>query len=424
MNDYNEILLFISSEIGLNPDSIGLMSIARGISNSMKNSGIANPVEFTAKIKTDKLLFKELIEEIKVPETWFFRDVECYNYIKNHINTNRKNISQTNPLRILSAPCSTGEEPYSATMLALNCGLNPNEIEIIGTDLSSNSIEFAKSGLYRKSSFRCDYDDFQYKYFSTDGQNYQIHDNVRNIPVYFEDNIVKNTFLEQQLPFDFIFCKNVLIYLNDESRSKVLDNICRLLKSDGTLLVGLSEINYFTRNGFEQIKHNMAFACKKSSTKLSENVNKNNFYNTVKPNIPKLNSNTHQRIKSTELSFKEKIETVSKSTYTIENVKEMADKGDFKQAEKICETLIKHEYSNSDALYYMGLIQNALHNSALASDYFKKVLYLKPDHYESLVHISLIYEASGDSARALLFRERAERVYLKNMNHLKGSSND
>lgn len=420
MNDYQEILVYLNNEIGLNVDSVGLLTIARGISNSMKKSGIVNPLEFSEKIRFDPLIFKDLIEEIKVPETWFFRDAECYNFMKNHIQNNLTQYSSSNPLRVLSAPCSTGEEPYSAAMLVLDCGLSQSAVEIVATDISRESLEHAKKGIFRKSSFRNDYNDFNRKYFSDDNGHFKIDEKLKSIPVFIEDNFIKSSFLDNHKKFDFIFCKNLLIYLNDEARTMVLSNIMKLLKEGGALLVGLSEINYFTRNGFEQIKHNMAFACKRTADKL-ESISVIKSGETIH-NFSKTKIKTYtEPKKKQEVKIKERKITVSTvETYSIDNVKQMADKGDFHGAEKVCSTLLQHEYSNSEALYYMGLIQNALQNSEKAADYFKKVLYLNPEHYESLIYISLIYESSGDNERALLFRNRAERVYLKNLSFAGG----
>ena len=413
MNDYQDILLLLENETGLNVDSIGLLSIARGINNSMKKCAIENTHIYTEKIKSDRHLFQELIEEIKVPETWFFRDAECFNFVKNHIKENKSVYNSTNPLRILSAPCSTGEEPYSAVMLAYDCGLRHDAIHVVASDISSDSIRHAKNKIYRKSSFRNDYDNFQNKYFSSHETNHIISDEVAKVPVFLEDNLVKDNFLENHGKFDFIFCKNLLIYLSEQARTKVLENIKRLLKEDGALLVGLSEINYFTHNGFEQIKHNMAFACKLASQSHS-------YYTDFKPIVPSEKSPKISSEKVITPKTKSRIRTFepqpvksTNPTITIESVKTMADRGDFLAAENICNILLQNEYTDSEALYYMGLIQNALHNGQKAADYFKKVLYLQPDHYESLVHISLIYESDGDSQRANLYRQRAERVFLR-----------
>lgn len=402
--------MLLEQETGLNVDSIGLLSIARAISSCMKNSNINDIHDFTVKINTDKSILLALIEEIKVPETWFFRDVECFNFIKNHLKDNAFKYNSSNKLRILSAPCSTGEEPYSAAMLALESGLNSDSLYITACDISNESVEYAKSGKYRNTSFRNDYHGFKEKFFIEESGIYNINNNIRNIPSFVVENITKSTFLRNESKYDFIFCKNLLIYLSDDARTRVLNNIKYLLKDDGVLLVGLSEINYFTRNGFDQIKHNMAFACKLSGERHS-------YFTEIK-------SVKTKKLLPTFKQEKRKVESPRDSGFMvtvpvqssehIENVKAMADKGDFASAEKLCSSIIYNESLNSEALYYMGLIQNALKNSHKAAEYFKKVLYLQPDHYESLIHISLYYESLGESDRALLYRERAERAYLRN----------
>lgn len=412
MIEYKEILQTLTSETGLNIDSIGLSSVKRGINQSMQKSGINNSKDFAQSISNNNYILQELIEELKVPETWFFRDVECYNYIKSTFVNHQKRYSKSNPLRMLSVPCSTGEEPYSAVMLAFENNIPADSIQIVACDISHKSLDFAKKGVFRKTSFRNDYFGFQEKYFTEENGYFKISEKVSNVPQFIAQNLVKNDFLVGESKFDFIFCKNLLIYLNDEARDKVLVNIKRLLKDDGVLLVGLSEINYFTRNGFEQIKHNMAFACRLSKS----NVDYISDLTSIKsiPVYPRQKNVNSIKKSIKHIQKSESKNTVSSNLYTIENVKLLADKGDFYGAEKICNLIIQNEYTNHEALYYMGLIMNALKDSHKATEYFKKVLYLMPNHYESLIHISLIYESIGDSERSELYRSRAERVFLRN----------
>lgn len=413
MNEYQEILQLLSDETGLNVDSVGLLSLTRSINQCMKKAQMADTKIYSELLKNNKQHLIELIEEIKVPETWFFRDVGGFNYLKSRILNNIPNFSPTNPLRILSAPTSTGEEAYSAVMLAFDCGMTSDSIQVVASDISLASLEFANKNRYRKISFRNDYQDFKEKYFTNIDGYFQVSENVACVPVFLQGNLVKDDFLSGETKFDFIFCKNLLIYLNIESRKIVVNNINRLLKDDGSLLVGLSEISYFTHNGFEQVKYDMAFACQKSSSEAQNSNNKSleaaskqSDFNIFKPNNTK-------RKRSSSRHFPTEIKTIS-PVLTIDSLKEIANKGDFVGAELICNKILQNDYTNTEALYYMGLIQNARHKFNEASDYFKKVLYMNPNHYESLVHLNLIYEDIGDSERATLYKERAERAFQKN----------
>lgn len=414
--DFDDILKYLNDEIGLNIDSIGILSISRGISTTMGDYGITDSNEFNRIVRHDSKIFGRLIENIKVPETWFFRDSECFRYLSAFIKEKGNELTALKPLRILSAPCSTGEEPYSAVMVALESGLKSDLFGVDGIDISRESIKIAKEGVYRKSSFRYNYDNLLDKYFSPIGNNFELDDLVKKSVNFLEGNIVKGIYADTYQKYDIIFCKNLLIYLNDEARKSVLENIKKLLKNDGIVLVGLSEINYFTRNGFEQIKYDLAFACR------LRNTNFNSDYMPVKieeiksdPRIQKYKPKNEIRETNDSLKIEKNLVPIKdlEERFTIDNLKILANTGNFREAEVICNTLLTLYNDDVDVLYYMGLIQNALKNTELALNYFNKVVYLNPDHYESLIHISLIYDSMGNINQSELHKMRAEKVFLK-----------
>jgi chemotaxis protein methyltransferase WspC len=436
MTQYQDILQFLSDEIGLDSDSIGILSIARGIKQAMLKLDMNDTNEFAKLITKDKDSFEKLVEEIKVSETWFFRDFECYNYLKSYLSSNLLKYNSKKQLRILSVPCSSGEEPYSVSMLLNNLNFDVSSFYIFACDLSKESISKAQEGIFTKGSFRNNYDNFMDSYFKPVLNNFKIDEKILKTVEFKQENLINPDFLRTEPQFDFIFCKNLLIYLNEESRIKVVENINRLLKNDGALFVGLSEINYFTRNGFEQIKHNMAFACKKVSNIKNTSNEINNFKisktekheSFIKPIVRTFSKITESnKITSAGISNNshqpqfqpnpqpEPYPLISNEEL-IDEIRLLADQGNFAKAKVICDEILKYDQTNENALFFMGLIHNADRNQYAAEDYFKKVLYLNPEHYESLVHLSLICESRGDSDRATIMRVRAERVYLKGMN--------
>jgi chemotaxis protein methyltransferase WspC len=204
-----------------------------------------------------------------------------------------------------------------------------------------------------------------------------------------------------------------LIYLNNDARNAVLQNINRLLRQDGVLFAGLSETAYFTRNQFEHVQHDMAFACKQIVTS-----------NPTEPTLftkssPKTAEKAPQKssIKAPPKTEKQHkpIQTENKEELYI-RLNNLANQGEYLDAEQICNELLSNDNSDYRALYVMGLISNASGKITEAKDYFHKVLYLQPDHYESLVHTSLIFESSGEHELANIYRERAERVFIKQSN--------
>lgn len=417
MTDYSNILNYLNQKIGLNIDSIGFITLESSILNTMKEFNTNNINHLLDLIQNDYEKLRVLIENIKVPETWFFRDIESFNYLKLYIEKNRNQINKTNPLKILSAPCSTGEEPYSLAILTFECGLSRDEVEILAIDISRESLQSAQNAIYRKSSFRNDYNNFKEKYFVNIDGKYKLIEKIKNYVIFKEENILNNDFLYNYTQFNIIYCKNLLIYFNDDARNIVLNNINRLLDENGVLLVGLSELSFFTRNDYEQVKHNLAFACKKKiNNTQNSDFTKNINYTEESINFKELN-NKHIIKQSTNVKKIEKSIKIedNRRVYTLENIKKLADEGNFKEAEEICKIILQNDNYNIEILFYMGLIYMALNKKELAIEYFNKVIYLAPSHYETLIHLSLIYESIEKKQQAEIFKKRAEKVFKKNI---------
>lgn len=413
MTDFGEIIEFIEREMGIDTDSIGIISVASAISKHIRPDELEN--KNFATLMSDNSRIQDLINDLTVPETWFFRDTECFNFLKQSLSSDRFNYSYSNKLRILSAPSSTGEEPYSIAMLLMDLGFKLDEFEIVAVDINPISLNKAKLGIYGKSSFRNEFSGFKEKYFKRiENDQYELDYKIKSIPIFKKGNLAKRNFLSNEPRFDYIFCKNLLIYLNSEARNLVLQNINRLLKADGVLFAGLSETAYFTRNQFEHVKHDMAFACKQII--VAPNVEQSLFSN--EPQIRTTKTRITKAVKapvSVEIiEHKQSLSVNIEELYL--RLKDLANSGSYSEAEQICIDILNKDNADYTALYVMGLIRNASGHTLEAKDYFHKVLYLKPDHYESLIHTSLIYESNGEHELANIFRERAERIFIKQSN--------
>ena len=145
-------------------------------------------------------------------------------------------------LKIWSAACSTGDEPYSLVM-ALSKHLPLNNIKIFATDLDKQVIAKAKLGLYSSKSVLAVPDDLKKKYFTQVGGSYKISDEIKARVEFKEHNLLKDTY-----PTDYhlIVCRNVLIYFTEEAKEEVFRKYFRTLASGGVLFIGSTEqiINY------------------------------------------------------------------------------------------------------------------------------------------------------------------------------------
>lgn len=182
-----------------------------------------------------------MINLVTINETYFLREKAQIEYmVKNLIPGMMK--SGKKSFKILSAACSTGEEPYSIAIMLQEAGLfSQARFDIIGTDINYNVVETAKKGEYRTVSFRGVPASIQNKYFTKDKFIYYVNQDIKSKVRFFQGNLLDSSIYSKIGKVDFIFCRNVLIYFDVDAKKKVIDNFHRLLNTPGYLFLGHSE---------------------------------------------------------------------------------------------------------------------------------------------------------------------------------------
>lgn len=188
----------------------------------------------------------ELIANLTTNETYFFREgFQLDAFSKEILPTvvkAKKGIGE-NTIRILSAGCSTGEEPYTIAILlherkALLDGL---ETQIIGTDISEKVISVAKKGIYSDASFRVTDDMQKQRYFERLDGKWRVRDSVKEFVRFEILNLMDSDGLAKISPVDILFCRNVIIYFDEKAKKKLVLDFYSTLSSGGYLLLGHSE---------------------------------------------------------------------------------------------------------------------------------------------------------------------------------------
>ncbi len=187
--------------------------------------------------------FDELVERVTTNETYFFREsYQLEVFIKDIIPELNSRKAPGERVRIWSAGCSTGEEPYTLGMLLDEAGyIRRNEYEIFGNDISRKVLQTARSGVYRESSFRTTEERYLRRYFSQDGRLFVLDDRIRNIVTFGNLNLMDDKALAVVGRVDVIFCRNVMIYFTPEARRRLLKVFYSRLRPGGFLLLGHSE---------------------------------------------------------------------------------------------------------------------------------------------------------------------------------------
>jgi chemotaxis protein methyltransferase CheR len=207
----------------------------------------------------------EVIDLLTTNETYFFReDFQLRTFVEDILPEirRRKELEGKQTLRIWSAGCSSGEEPYTIAMLLLDQPwLKSWRVEVIGTDISQRVLHMAREGIYGNAAFRST-DPLKKSRFFTDHEGKsRIKDEVRNLVSISHLNLFDSTRIALLGKMDVIFCRNVIIYFDPTGKKTVIENFFQRLIPEGFLLLGHSEslINLSTSFQLRHFKNDMVY---------------------------------------------------------------------------------------------------------------------------------------------------------------------
>ena len=211
----------------------------------------------------DEALAREVTEAMTTNESFFFRDTKPFDQFKETVLPAMLQLrAAKKSLRIWSAACSSGQEAYSLAMILKeeSIKLAGWRIEIIGTDISQEMLEKAKAGLYSQFEVQRGLP-IQYlvKYFKKKDESWQIDPAIRAMVQFREFNLLQDMKMLGQ--FDVVFCRNVLIYFDQPTKSRVLDNISKQMPDDGFLYLGGAETVLGISDRFKPMPNQRGIYC-------------------------------------------------------------------------------------------------------------------------------------------------------------------
>jgi len=209
-----------------------------------RKAGLPGISELVAKMKSgDAAMITDVVEAMTTNETFFFRDKIPFDHLRDTIiPALAQSRANRRTLRIWSAACSTGQEPYSIAIClkekaAMLAGWR---IEIVGTDLSQEVLEKSRAGIYSQFEVQRGLPiQLLVKYFSQIGEMWQLNADVRGMVQYRQLNLLQD--FSSLGKFDVVFCRNVLIYFDQETKAAIFERIAKVVEPDGMLMLGAAE---------------------------------------------------------------------------------------------------------------------------------------------------------------------------------------
>ena len=396
-----DIEALLAARLGFDSETVGGLVVAHAVEKAMAETGASDLAAYARRIVHDTDAWETLVDRVIVPETSFFRDGTPFELVR-EIAQARWRLTPGRTLRVLSCPCSTGEEPYSLALALLDSGAAPDSFAVRAVDVSRRAVHAARAARFPANSFRGADLSYRDRYFHrADKGGWQVNDVARAHVTVEQCNILAPDFLGGETPFDIVFCRNLMIYLHPPAKALVMAAVRRVLAPGGVLFVGHAEAGIARQHGFSTMGRAGTFA-------FTDGGNE-------RPAAPaRLPRPAPAPPPPTRITARPAARAVQAARpepdSSLARARELADAGRLDEALGVCTAHLERLPDSADGHFLMGVLRDAMGERGLAALSLKKALYLDPRHLPALKHLALTREAAGDPAGAALLRDRARRA--------------
>lgn len=246
MGDYQEFIQQINRKTGIDLSLYKEAQMKRRLTSLYEKRGFRSFKEFFEAMNRDQEIFNEFLDRMTINVSEFYRNAKRWEVLEKKIFP--RLLASNKKLKVWSAACSTGEEPYTTAMV-LSKFMPLSQISILATDLDQNALQKAKIGVYSERSLAEVPREMKEKYFTQEGSFFKVTDEIKRTVTFKQQNLLSDRFDSN---FDLIICRNVMIYFTEEAKDELYHKFNQALKPSGVLFVGSTE-QIFNPNeyGFE-----------------------------------------------------------------------------------------------------------------------------------------------------------------------------
>ncbi|MGX9133832.1 CheR family methyltransferase [Rummeliibacillus sp. JY-2-4R] len=235
MTDYEEFIANVKRKTGIDLSLYKEAQMKRRLTSLYEKRGFKSFYEFFKGIEKDHKLLDEFLDRMTINVSEFYRNGKRWEVLQNKIFP--RLLQSNKRLKIWSAACSTGEEPYTLAMVLSNF-IPLSQISILATDLDETAIDMAKIGSYHERSLAEVPLSIKTKYFEHNGLYFNVKDEIKRTVTFKKHNLLKDPY---DTNFDLIVCRNVMIYFTEEAKDQIYRNFSNSLHPEGVLFVGSTE---------------------------------------------------------------------------------------------------------------------------------------------------------------------------------------
>lgn len=388
---------------GFDPEVVTDAHLEAALRRRQRALGLATDTEYGQRVADDPAEQEEVLEELLVRETWFYRDHAPFALVSELAASRWQR--HAGPVRVLSAPCASGEEPYSIGIALAVGGVPPNRITIDAVDLSRRGLAAAAAAIYSDRTLGKLPEALRGQWLKRDEAGTQmVCDELRQAVHFHHGNLLALPASLLVAPYDVLFCRNALIYLNPAARARVLDEITALLAPGGVLVVGHAETGLLRGRPLRNLGRAGTFAFEHATQ--AQEARPAEIQPRPVPQLPPARVSRARKVPpaAASNSVEPAVETL------LAQARALADRGAYASAALQVTDVLSRQADNAEAQHLMGLIRAAEGDTAQARQCFQRALYLEPEHLPSLQHLALLAARCGDASQARLLLQRAARL--------------
>ena len=392
------IKALLLNKIGLDTVTIGESSLQHALDKRVAATQCDGLDAYFNLVSVDRSELEAFIEEIVVPETWFFRNSVPFSACVERVEAVLKQrMGYNDPIRILSVPCSTGEEPYSIAIAIAESRVNLNLVTINAIDISRTAIDAAQRADYHRNAFREMPDAIREKYFSEKNGRFRLSDDIRAMVKFEQANVILSSLSPMPAYYDIIFCRNLLIYFNDQLRRQIYEKLYRALSKGGCLFVGHVETTQVDKSRFQPLADQRSYGFIKTGAS-----------NPVLRHIPK--QQTAARALTSHTLENTTPMASGQSVISLNFVDQLIDKGDDARAAHLLQQYLSLQPQSVEARFLEGKRLYCSAQVKEAESWLKKLLYLHPNHQDSLQLLLQMAEKRFDLEAVRNYRNKLQRI--------------
>lgn len=402
--DTSAIEKLLKEFIGLNVSSIGTNTLESAISKRITFLGLPNERSYREYLQNSKSEVNELIEEVTVNETWFFRDSNPFTAMASFAETWREKHPGAK-LHILSLPCSTGEEPYSIAITMLEAGWHEFAFHIDAIDINTKVLTKAEEAVYNQNSFRGRDRYFSEKYFRKSGKNFVLKNKFKQTVQFQKGNLVGYKPTGAVSHYDVIFCRNLLIYLDKNAQDNAIQTLDNLLAPGGLLFIGHAEAGAYADSQFTASSYPKSFSLVRrgDGQKISS---ESEIQAGIDGQYPLFEQSSNG-------PFPSKKRLDHKPLFVGNEILEaryLLDKKEYEQAIKVCNKFIDKHGPSSQAYFWLGAILLEEMKNREALQMLRRAIYLDPENIDAMELLATIFLKIEDQENYQLTNKRITRV--------------